>query len=359
MVFEDASNLFLPLVNIGAPMDDIVASLAFVIPAMVLGLMLLFYQRHLPRDDMKRNLIVFVSLLSIVGSVLVLIYAGLGSRWYGPTGLPFGSYFFFTMMLQILSDLIFGSVLVSFLYVVGIAALFTVLIHYTISPPEPDVVSLREELKATRDQASGLQEQMKKVEAENKRLNEFVSEKETALTALEGELEAFKAEIGEREASIALMEEELGSKTPAAAPSLDVSVEQQLAAREQTIESLMRELESLRAGSGDVVAQELRTSHENLKARWEDLVRRAETASEVSENVVADLVDLMSQVEASKKDDATKRSLVSLIEALGRSMTRVSREAGEAAGDEPPVMAIGAIIMVNEAVDAIKKIIRN
>jgi hypothetical protein len=359
MVFEDASHLFLPLVSIGAPMDDIVASLAFVIPALILGLMLLFYQRHLARDDMKRNLIVFVGLLSIVGSALVLLYAGFGSRWYGPTDLPFGSYFFFTMMLQMLSDVIFGSVLISLLYVVGIAALFTALIHYTISPPEPDVVSLREELRVTRDQASGLQEQMKKVEAENKRLNEFVSERETALTTLEGELEAIKAEVGEREASIALMEEELGSKTPAVAPALDADMEQQLAARDQTIESLMRELEALRAGSGDVVAQELRVSHEDLQAKWEDLVRRAETASEVSESVVADLVDLMSQVEASKKDDATKRSLVSLIEALGRSMTRVSREAGQAAGDEPPVMAIGAIIMVNEAVDAIKKIIRS
>jgi hypothetical protein len=39
-------------------------------------------------------------------------------------------------------------------------------------------------------------------------------------------------------------------------------------------------------------------------------------------------------------------------------MTRVSREVGDSHGEEPKVEMIGAIIMVNEIVDTIKKTVR-
>ncbi len=360
MAIPDASALYQLLVDIEAPMDDIIASLPYVIPALILGLMLLFYQRHLPRDARLRNLIVFVCILAFAGSFLVMLYAGFGSRWYGPTDLPFGSWGFFTRTLQLFTDVIFGSVLGSILYVVGVTVLFAALIHYTITPPEPDVVSLREELRLSRDEAGGLSERVQSIEAENKRLNQFLSEREESLTSLEGELESIKAEIQEREASIAMMEEELGSKAPPVAPAMTADFDAQLVARDQTIDALTRQVESLRsAGSGDVRTQELQQSLEQLRTKWEDLTRRAETAAEVSEAVISDLVDLISLVEASKKDDATKRAIVTLIEALGRSMTRLSRETGDSTGTEPPVTVIGAILMVNETVDAIKKIIRS
>lgn len=360
MAIPDASVLYQLLVDIEAPMDDIVASLPYVIPALILGLMLLFYQRHLPRNDRVRNFIVFICILAFAGSFLVMLYAGFGSRWYGPTDLPFGSWSFFSRTLQLFTDVIFGSVFGSVLYVIGITALFAVLIHYTITPPEPDVVSLREELRMSRDEATGLLERVQNVEAENKRLNEFLSEREESLTTLEGELESIKAEIQEREASIAMMEEELGSKAAPAAPTATAEYDRQLSVRDQTIEALTKQVESLKAGgTADVGTLELQRSLDQLRMRWEDLTRRAETAAEVSEAVIADLVDLISQVEASSKDDKTKRAIVTLIEALGRSMTRLSRETGGAGEDEPPVTVIGAIIMVNETVDTIKKIIRS
>ena len=50
--------------------------------------------------------------------------------------------------------------------------------------------------------------------------------------------------------------------------------------------------------------------------------------------------------------------MVALIESLGRSMTRVARDIGDSHGEEPKVEMIGAIIMVNEIVDTIKKMVR-
>jgi hypothetical protein len=74
--------------------------------------------------------------------------------------------------------------------------------------------------------------------------------------------------------------------------------------------------------------------------------------------VISDLVELISQVESSNREDSAKKTIVSLIEGLGRSMTRVAREAKEVEIEEPKIEMIGAILMVNEIIVAIKKIVR-
>ncbi len=359
--------LFELLVDIGTPMDDMIATLPYVLPMVFIAIILLFYQRHLPRDDVQRNGIVFLSVVFIVASSLLILSSGFGSRWWGPTDLPFGSYAAFTAALQAMTDAIFGSVWGAVLYTVAVALVFAFITYYTISPPEPDVVALREELRISKEESVGIREKIQKVEAENKKLNEFIAEKERALKSLETELEAIKAEVGDREAAIAVMEEELSSKPvpPVAAATSDL--EKQLEAREQTIVSLMNEITSLKeaaaaAPAGAVTSvriEELETSLQECRARWEDLIRRTDTAAEVSDSVVSDLVDLISRVESCSKEEPAKQVLVSLIETVGRSMTRISKEVADVREDEPRVELIGAIIMVSEIVDAIKRTIRS
>ena len=103
---------------------------------------------------------------------------------------------------------------------------------------------------------------------------------------------------------------------------------------------------------------ELSSKLSEAQTKWEDLSRRADTATEVSDSVISDLVELISQVESSNQSDGGKKALVTLIESLGRSMTRVARDIGDSHGEEPKVEMIGAIIMVNEIVDTVKKIVR-
>lgn len=350
------------LVTFGSPMDDIVAILMFAMPLVVLGIILLIYQRHLPREDLKRNVMVIFGLLCILATFLGVLFAA-------SDALPwdFGSWNTFAYGLQLLTDFVFGSVVSSLLYFTALCVIFAVLAHYIIATPDPDFTGLREELKQARDEVKVARESIQKLEVDNKRLNEFLTEREETLTTLEGELETIKTEVGAREDSITMMEEQLKAKD---VPStIESELRAQLKQRDVTIESLQSEIDDLRLvieGTGvaetpkldDSKLKELQKEiHEN-QARWVDLVRRAETASEVSDSVISDLVELISQVQASGKDESAKQAIVSLIEGLGRSMTRVARESGDVRADEPKVEMIGAIIMVNEIVDAIKKMIR-
>jgi hypothetical protein len=196
-----------------------------------------------------------------------------------------------------------------------------------------------------------------------------VTEKEDRLNALASELDTIKAEVSEREKSIALMEEQLKAKgEPVSAP--DEGLAEQLKMKDHHIASLESEIADLRMataggtpvatpGGDDGIVPELSSKLKEAQTRWEDLGRRAEAATDVSDSVISDLVELISQVESSGKDEGAKKALVSLIESLGRSMTRVSREVGDSHGEEPKVEMIGAIIMVNEIVDTIKKTVRS
>jgi len=350
------------LVDFVSPMDDIVASLPYVVPLLALAILMFLYQRHLPQTAMKRNVILLVGILSFGVAMIAILYSAFG------LALGFGSATTFGNFLQLLTDIFFGSVISSLLYVAGFIVILTIIGYYVISPPDPDLVALRDELKTSKDEAKTSKGDLQKLEAENKRLTEFVSEKEQALTVLQGELDAIKAEIGERETSIAMMEEQLK-----AAPSPDTGLLEKIKMKDAQIQSLESEIADLRlAAEGaplpaaapaavpvdDNIVTELSSKLREAQTKWEDLSRRAETAAEVSDSVISDLVELISKVESSNQDDGGKKALVTLIESLGRSMTRVAREVGDTHGEEPKVEMIGAIIMVNEIVDTIKKIVR-
>ena len=359
------------LIDFGTPMDDIVATLPYVIPLLFLGTILLLYQRHLPQDEMKRNLMVLFSIGCIFLAIGLVVYAASGAL-----GWTFGSYAFFTSALQAVTNIVFGSTITSLVYVTAVGILFTVFAYFVITPPEPDLAGLREDLKLTKEVAQLSKQAIYKLEGENKKLNEFISEKEESLAALEGELEAIKAEISERETSLKLMEDQLKGKV---VPSkVEDELKAQLLERNQSIESLQVEIADLRlvlentetpaaateppAPAAPVIddsrMKQLEVQLEIIQAKWEDMTRRSETASQVSDSVISDLVELISQVESSNRDDSAKKTIVSLIEGLGRSMTRVAREANETQLGEPKVEMIGAILMVNEIVDAIKKMVR-
>jgi len=350
------------LVTLGTPMDDILAIAIFALPLAALAIILLVYQRHLPREALKRNLMVLSGIISLGAVFLGILFAASHALPWS-----FGSWNTFAYGLQLLMDLVFGSVTTSLLYILGSIVAFALLAHFVIAAPEPDLVNLRAELKAAQGEVKIDKEALQRLEVDNKRLNEFLSEKETSLANLEGELETIKAEIGEREDSISLMEEQLKTKTDSS--DIEKKVRSQLEEKNVLIDTLQSEIADLRlilentkaspVGSrDDGKLLELEKSQLESQTRWTDLVRRSETASEVSDSVISDLVELISQVQASGKNDSAKQALISLIEGLGRSMTRVAREVGDTRADEPKIEMIGAIIMTNEIVDAIKKIIR-
>jgi predicted transcriptional regulator len=350
------------LVTFELPMDDIVASLPYVLPMITLGVLLLLYQRHLPHDTKKRNLTLLIGILSFAVAFIAVFYASLGGMF------GFGSWSTFVNGLQLLTDIFFGTVFSSLLYVVAFTVVLSVIAYFVISPLDPDLSALRSDVKSAKDEAKTVKDDIKKLEAENKKLTEFVSEKEGNLTTLASELETIKAEVGERETSIALMEEQLKAKGEPAPPP-DEGLAEKLKMKDHFIASLESEIADLRVaaagvtpqaapGTEDGIVTELSSKLKDAQTRWEDLGRRAEAASDVSDSVISDLVQLISQVESSGKDEGAKKALVSLIESLGRSMTRVSREVGDSHGEEPKVEMIGAVIMVNEIVDTVKKVVR-
>lgn len=350
------------LVTFGIPMDDVVASLPYVIPLLTLSVLLFLYQRHLPQNALKRNIMLLIGVLSFGVAMIAVLYATFGQL------LGFGSSITFRNFLQLLTNFFFGSIWSSLIYVAAFVVIISIISYYVISPPDPDFASLQDELRGIKEEAKTSKDAFQKLEAENKRLNEFLSEKEDSLTALEGELETIKAEVGEREKSIALMEEQLKT-VPAAAPTPSEGLLEKLKMKDALIESLETEIADLRlaaegaskspaAFADDNIVVELSSKLKDAQMKWEDLGRRAETAAEVSDSVISDLVELISQVESSNQSDGGKQALVSLIESLGRSMTRVAREVGDSHGEEPKVEMIGAIIMVNEIVDSIKKMVR-
>lgn len=362
------------LVDFGAPMDDIIATLPYVLPLLFVSTILLLYQRHLGQTELKRNLMVLFSLLSILVAGGLVVYAASGALWWS-----FGSYTTFTTALQAVTDFIFNSTITSLVYIGAVGILFAIFTYFVITPPEPDLAGLREDLKLTKEVAQLSKQAIFKLEGENKKLNEFISEKEEALASLEDELETIKSEVSEREAAIKKKEDQLAGKIPAS--KIEDELKAQILERDQSIESLQVEIANLRlvlentetaptviepapptTPAAPVVddkrVKELEAQLQAIQAKWEDLGRRSETASQVSDSVISDLVELISQVESSKRDDSAKATIVQLIEGLGRSMTRVAREAGEPQFNEPKIEMIGAILMVNEIVDAIKKMVR-
>jgi len=242
--------------------------------------------------------------------------------------------------------------------------------RYVITPPDPDFVLLRDQLKDLSDSTESITKEKREIEVENKKLNEFLKEKEDILMVLQTELEALKVSSSERESSLAEMESRL-TGSPA-----DETAEQELletiSKKDETISRLQSEITDLQQmfvdsktpkatqpiGITDASKVEtLEKKLENLTAQINDYSRRAETASEVSDSVISDLAELISGIQSSGLEDATKKTLIGLVEGLGRSIGRIVGKPAEK-DDKPKIELIGAVMMVHEIVDSMKKLTR-
>ncbi|TFG94923.1 hypothetical protein E4H12_14295, partial [Candidatus Thorarchaeota archaeon] len=103
------------LVDFGTPMDDIVATLPYVLPLLFFATILILYQRHLPQDALKRNLMVLFSVLCIILATGLVLYAASGALWW-----DFGSWLTFSDALQVITNFIFNSAATSLVYVVAV-----------------------------------------------------------------------------------------------------------------------------------------------------------------------------------------------------------------------------------------------
>ncbi len=350
------------------PMSDIVAVIPYVIPLLFIGAAILLYQRYLPHELLSRNIMVFVGTLCNVLAVLLVLYAGFGSVWWGPPELTFGSWPIFVGALQATTDLIFGSVLGSVMYILLIFVLFIFIANAVIAPPNPDFMKLKAELREVEDNAKTLKEEVQKLEGEKKQLTEFLTEKESSLARLESELSSLKEQVTQMEAERAELQAKLTEVSTAETP--DPEYEQELLStiskKDQTITRLQAEIEELKrrmASTGPAVdSDRLAKLEEQLKtcqARIESLARRSETAAEVTDSVISDLAELISQIESSGLDPAAKIALTTLIEGLGRSVGKISRPSESPVEGELRVELIGAVMMVHEVVDTVKRLTRS
>lgn len=361
------------LVNIPTEFgSNLAAVLPYALPLIFGGILLLLYQRFLPQEERRRNVIVFVGIGGLLLAALMILYAGFGSGWWSSENVPFGSYDIFFAVLQRVTNMVFTyNVLYFLIYMSGTVIIFALMARYVITPPEPDYIALRDKLKELTTSASSITKQKKDLESENKRLNEFVKEKEEALTNLKVELEGLKASVSERETSIAEMESKMRA-VPTAHPETEEELLGTISKKDETISRLQAEIADLRlvseAGgaptSGAALSHdaqhrinELEASLKATKSKLDDYGRRAETAAEVSDSVISDLAELISKISSSELDASTKKALSGIIEGLGRSMGRIAGQPADR-DDSPKVELIGAVMMVHEIVDSVKKLTR-
>lgn len=353
------------LIDFQFPGSDLVAVIPYVIPLIFIGAILLLYQRFMEHEDTKRNLTIFFGGLSLLTAIILVIFAGYGSYWWWNQDQTLGSWDVFVGGLQWMTDAIFGSVLIGTLYVALIGILFTVLARMVIAPPNPDFLKLNEEMKEAREAAEQARAKTLELEGENKKLNEFISERESALTTLQEELTGLTTRAEEREVELAQMRTAMESASPTA--EQEAHFLSTLSEKDQTIGTLQEELAALRAAASTAPAatpedaEQLSVMEGQLKglqAKLEELARRSDTATEVSDSVISDLAELMAQVESSGLEPPAKKALVGLLESLGRAIGRVSGAPGERPSDEPRIEMIGAVMMVHEIVDVIKRLTR-
>jgi predicted nucleic acid-binding Zn-ribbon protein len=361
------------LVNIPTEFgSNLAAVLPYALPLIFGGILLLLYQRFLPQEERRRNAIVFVGIAGLLVAALMILYAGFGSGWWSSESIPFGSYDIFFAVLQRVTNMVFTYSIVYFLiYLSGTVVIFVLMARYVITPPEPDFVALRDQLKELTASANSITKQKKDLESENKRLNEFIKEKEDALTNLKVELEGLKASVAERETSVAEMETKLRA-APAGHSETEEDLLGTISKKDETISRLQEEIADLRlmTEAGEPRAAGASASHDaqhkideldaGLKAarsKLDDYGRRAETAAEVSDSVISDLAELISKISSSELDVPTKKALSGIIEGLGRSMGRIAGQSAER-DDSPKVELIGAVMMVHEIVDSVKKLTR-
>jgi len=283
----------------------------------------------------------------LIAAIVMTLYAAFGGTpWV--EGYDFGSWWQFMQVIQLLTDTLYGSIYVGVLYIAALAVIFAAVARRVISPPDPDFVALRSDLKESQDASKSIKAEMQKLEEENKRLQEFLSERESSLTAVQAQLDAIKSETAERERAMVQIQAKLADT--ATSPEREEELLMTITHKDQTISDLQAEIAHLK------LRVESAAAVPDADSKYRDYVRRAETAAEVSDSVISDLAELISQVESSSLDVAAQIALTTLIKSMGRAMGRVSEAAGGAA--EPRIELIGAVMMAHEVVDAVKKLTR-
>ncbi len=339
------------LIDIEFPEIDVLSVTPYVLPLLFIGAMVLLYQRHLPQDSGRRNLLVAGGGGSFLIAIVILVYAAFGGTpWVDFQ--DFGSWQQVMGIIQILTDILFSSIWMGVLYIILLTGVFVGVAYRTIAPPDPDFVALRDVLKEAQDKMKSMKDSVQKLEGENKELNEFLTEKENSLSVLQTQLDSIKTEVAERESAMSAMEASLSAASATAEQEEEFL--QTLSVKDQTISNLQAEIELLKV---QVESGTSAVSSDSL-AKLQDYVRRAQTASEVSDSVISDLAELISQVEGSPLDVSAQIALTTLIKTMGRAMGRVSEPPGGVAKAEPKIELIGAVMMAHEIVDGIKKMAR-
>ncbi|MBD3158815.1 MAG: hypothetical protein GF309_08520 [Candidatus Lokiarchaeota archaeon] len=371
MVIPDSYMILQPTIDFVFPASDLIAVLPYVFPLIFLGTLLLLYQRYLPRDDMKRNLLVLVGLGSFLVSILAILYAGFGSVWWGPSELTFGSWWPLIRRLQLVTDIVFGSVVIGVVYVAAVSVVLGLLSTRMVSPPDLDAAKIQQQTSEMRKAYTKMEESFSEIEAENKRLNEFLGEREEKLQDLQNQVESLQAELENREETLAEMEEQLEAAAEVEVePEYDVEeiIQEEVKEKEEKIQALEEQIEKLKEeqpeGEKTIpkdVMEKLSSIQQELKERdqrLDEIGRRSETASEVADSIISDLAELISKIEDSALETPAKKALIKLLEDIGRSMSRISEEAESAEKKEGNVEMIGAVMMVHEMVDRIKRMTR-
>ncbi len=355
--------------NITFPVD-LIAVIPYILPLLFVGILLLICQRYLPQTDRVRNIMVGLCIMCFLCAVMLTLYAGFGQSLWGPTGPTLGSWPVFIEGIQWVTSSIFGSAVSGVLFIALVTIGFLVLTYYVIPPPNPDFIKLNEELRTAQETADRMKNESQKLESERKKLTEFIAEKEQRLKTLQTEIDQLKQAISESDKVRKTLETQLSEASKARTAGADAEQEylKTIAEKDNTISRLQAEIERLKkeratitpkAGHEDtqkIASLESRTRE--LEAQLADIKSRAETATEVADSVISDLAQLMSQIDSSRLDPAAKIALTSLVEGLGRAIGRISRPPADGSQQAAKIELIGAVLMVHEIADGIKRLTR-
>ncbi len=330
------------------PAEDLVAVIPYVLPLTIMAIFLLFYWRNLPMTDGRRNSILGVSIFFILIATFLVIFAGFGGGWL--TGVKFGSWDTFIVILVIITDLVFGSVWSGLIYLFVVLLMVAAVAKLVVTPVDVDLRTLQEGLKEITDLSEGLREQVQKLEGENKQLNEFLSDREDSLSTLQSELDSLKDALA---ATPLPSEDDDLLATISEKDTRITKLEEQIIELEKQIIQMM---ESAPIAPAETVAS---PELEEKQRALEEYRRRADTATQVADSVISDTVEIISRIQGSKLDEAAKMTLINLTENLGRALGRVAGPPEKRDSELPQIEMIGAVMMVHEILDSIKKITRS
>ena len=326
---------------------DLIATLPYVLPAIIIATLLFLYQRGLPQTERNRNISLIFSILLFGGSFLLVIYAAFGDVWWVPGEFTFGSYGTVMAVLQIFTNLIFGDVFIGIAYVIGISVIIGLVAKFTLVPVEPEVAAMISEINETKELNEKLSTDIQEIEAENKQLQVFLSEREDSFSAIQTELESLRAVAAEAKAA--------SLETP---PEIDKDLLASISEKDEQIQLLEGRIIDLENKLHEQHEPVIPPDVEEKQKLLEEFNRRAETATQVADSVISDTLEVISMIQSSNLDESAKLILINLIENLGKSLTKVAGTPELKEKQEPKIEMIGAVMMVHEVVDVVKKMSR-